>query len=207
MDFDFLTLPKRRKWKCLARCAGEKEKRNLTIFAQRSLRPEDVLPEWETDDRRLGGTLEVERLLERGLRRFDVPFVKDEKGYCLTPIKRPSLSPAALQRRGLGDGCGSLSRCQQRASASYPSHSSRLSLNCWSKRPSIRSGKPLTVPRLRGGAWSTNVGLQADTVLFANPASHRDNMPGDHRRRCWLRNSALGFEARDDRRHRGPSGR
>ena len=50
------------------RDAAEKEKRNLTIFAQRSLRPEDVLPEWEKTIGVLGGATEVERFLETAQR-------------------------------------------------------------------------------------------------------------------------------------------
>lgn len=50
--------------------AAEKAKRNRTVFAQRRLKPEDVLPEWRKSLAALGGKEEVQRFTGRALARL-----------------------------------------------------------------------------------------------------------------------------------------
>lgn len=50
--------------------AAEKAKKNRTIFAQRRLKPEDVLPEWKKSLSALGGKDDVQRFTSRALTRF-----------------------------------------------------------------------------------------------------------------------------------------
>lgn len=50
--------------------AAEKAKRNRTVFAQRRLKPEDVLPEWKKSLAALGGKEDVQRFIGRALARF-----------------------------------------------------------------------------------------------------------------------------------------
>jgi superfamily II DNA or RNA helicase len=50
--------------------AAEKVKRNTTVFAQRRLKPEDVLPEWKKTLAAVGGNDDVHRFTERALARF-----------------------------------------------------------------------------------------------------------------------------------------
>ena len=67
--------------------AAKRAKENRTIFAQRSLKPEQVLPEWEKAVVAIGGTTEVERFTTRALMRLGAPLEKKRKGF-LAPIKR-----------------------------------------------------------------------------------------------------------------------
>jgi hypothetical protein len=50
--------------------AAAKAKRNRTVFAQRRLRPEDVLPEWQKSLAALGGQEDVRRFTSRALARL-----------------------------------------------------------------------------------------------------------------------------------------
>jgi hypothetical protein len=50
--------------------AAEKVKRNRTVFAQRRLKPEDVLPEWKKSLAVLGGKEDVQRFAGRALARL-----------------------------------------------------------------------------------------------------------------------------------------
>jgi len=50
--------------------AAEKAKKNRTVFAQRRLKPEDVLPEWKKSLAALGGKEDVQRFTGRALARL-----------------------------------------------------------------------------------------------------------------------------------------
>jgi superfamily II DNA or RNA helicase len=50
--------------------AAEKAKKNRTVFAQRRLKPEDVLPEWKKSLAALGGKEDVKRFTARALARL-----------------------------------------------------------------------------------------------------------------------------------------
>lgn len=50
--------------------AAEKAKKNRTVFAQRRLKPEDVLPEWKKSLAALGGREDVQRFTARALARL-----------------------------------------------------------------------------------------------------------------------------------------
>jgi len=52
------------------RDAAERAKRSRTIFAQRRLKPEDVLPEWHKTLAAIGGREDVQRFTERALARL-----------------------------------------------------------------------------------------------------------------------------------------
>lgn len=64
----------------------EKAKANRTIFAQRRLRPEDVLPEWHKNLAAIGGRKEVQRFTGRALIRL---------GSGLEPMRRGFKAPTA----------------------------------------------------------------------------------------------------------------
>ena len=64
--------------------AAEKAKRNRTVFAQRRLKPEDVLPEWRKSLAALGGKEDVQRFAGRALARL---------GGALEPLKRGFKAP------------------------------------------------------------------------------------------------------------------
>lgn len=54
--------------------AKEKAKQNRTIFAQRRLKPEDVLPEWRKSAAVLGGEADVERFVGRAASHLGAPL-------------------------------------------------------------------------------------------------------------------------------------
>jgi ERCC4-related helicase len=61
--------------------ASEAEKKSRTIFAQRTLKPDDVLPEWNATRIALGGFEDTERFVSRALLRLNAPLVKTSGGY------------------------------------------------------------------------------------------------------------------------------
>ncbi|MGH7969514.1 MAG: helicase SNF2, partial [Limisphaerales bacterium] len=64
--------------------AAERAKRNRTVFAQRRLKPEEVLPEWHKSLAALGGKEDVQRFTGRALARL---------GGALEPMKRGFKTP------------------------------------------------------------------------------------------------------------------
>ena len=54
--------------------AKEKAKQNRSIFAQRRLKPEDVLPEWRKSAAVLGGEADVERFVSRAASQLGAPL-------------------------------------------------------------------------------------------------------------------------------------
>ncbi|MFC1643044.1 helicase-related protein [Myxococcota bacterium] len=66
------------------RDAAETAKKNRTVFAQRRLRPEEVLPEWRKSLAALGGREDVQRFASRALARM---------GAALEPLRRGFRAP------------------------------------------------------------------------------------------------------------------
>ncbi|MCS6899124.1 MAG: helicase-related protein [Myxococcales bacterium] len=66
-----------REWKD----AAEKVKANRTVFAQRRLKPEEVLPEWNKSLRAVGGKEDVQRFTERAMMRLGAGLEKLSRGY------------------------------------------------------------------------------------------------------------------------------
>jgi superfamily II DNA or RNA helicase len=81
--------------------ASEVEKRSRTIFAQRTLKPEDVLPEWDITRRALGGFEDVERFVRRAFVRLDAALTQIRGQTYSAPL---SLLPGILSERFLADG-------------------------------------------------------------------------------------------------------
>lgn len=81
--------------------ASEQEKKSRTIFAQNSLKPEDVAPEWEATQRALGGFADAERFVSRSLMRLGAAMVPQPKGGWLAPLY---LVPEILKERFETDG-------------------------------------------------------------------------------------------------------
>lgn len=81
--------------------ALEKAKANRTVFAQRRLRPEEVLPEWRKQLEVLGGEEDVARFVRAACQRLDAP---------LEPYKRtafrllPQHLPAVVRERLAEEG-------------------------------------------------------------------------------------------------------
>ena len=201
MGFDFSDTPEAQEMESAWRDAAEKEKRNLTIFAQRSLRPEDVLPEWEKTIGVLGGATEVERFLERGLRRFDVPFIKDVKGYRLDSGKLPEAIASRIQDAGLGDRIrllkqGGSSEHLHRTHPIVEALAELLVEKALDQKAEATDSSVLA----RAGAWSTSAVSKPTTVLLLRIRHRIVTTTGTTERTLLVEEtSALGFDARDDR--------
>ncbi|MCC6901401.1 MAG: DEAD/DEAH box helicase [Polyangiaceae bacterium] len=82
--FSFVELAEAQAIEAKWRDAAEKAKKNRTVFAQRRLKPEDVLPEWRKSLAALGGKEDVERFTGRALARL---------GSALEPMRRGFKTP------------------------------------------------------------------------------------------------------------------
>ncbi len=68
--FSFVEMEEAKAIETRWRNAAEKAKKNRTVFAQRRLKPEDVLPEWKKSLAALGGKEDVQRFTARALARL-----------------------------------------------------------------------------------------------------------------------------------------
>ena len=82
--FSFLEMEEAKAIEARWQDAAEKAKRNRTVFAQRRLKPEEVLPEWRKSLAALGGREDVQRFTGRALARL---------GGALEPMKRGFRTP------------------------------------------------------------------------------------------------------------------
>ena len=82
--FSFLELEEAKAIEARWQDAAEKAKRNRTVFAQRRLKPGEVLPEWRKSLAALGGKEDVQRFTGRALARL---------GGALEPMKRGFKTP------------------------------------------------------------------------------------------------------------------
>lgn len=80
--------------------AREKAARNRSIFAQRRLKPEDVLPEWHKSAAVLGGEADVARFVARAVAKLGVPL-EDYRGHHKLNIDQ---LPLAVRERLAADG-------------------------------------------------------------------------------------------------------
>ena len=81
--------------------AQEKAKANRTIFAQRRLRPEDVLPEWNKSLAAIGGRDDVQRFTDRALTRFGAGLEPLRKGFKAPTASLPEEVRERLEAQGL----------------------------------------------------------------------------------------------------------
>ena len=103
-SFDFgepehLLAPLQAKWQD----ALEKAKANRTVFAQRRIRPDEVLPEWQKQQEALGTQADLQRFVQSACTRLNAP---------LEPIRKqqyrflPQHLPEALRQRLADEGIG-----------------------------------------------------------------------------------------------------
>lgn len=84
--------------------AREKASKNRTLFAQRRLKPEDVLPEWQRTLAILGGEEDVERFVKRAAVQLGAPLeVTNKAGANHWKLHIDSL-PSAVRERLEGEG-------------------------------------------------------------------------------------------------------
>ncbi|MCK9687347.1 helicase-related protein [Scleromatobacter humisilvae] len=83
--------------------AKEKAKQNRSIFAQRRLKPEDVLPEWRKSATVLGGDAEVERFVSRAAAQLGAPLQPIKRHFKLMTEHMPSSVRERLAAEGLSN--------------------------------------------------------------------------------------------------------
>ena len=81
--------------------AKEKAKQNRSIFAQRRLKPEDVLPEWRKSAAVLGGDAEVERFVSRATAQLGAPLQPVKQHFKLLTEPLPPAVRERLAAEGL----------------------------------------------------------------------------------------------------------
>ena len=81
--------------------AREKAARNRTIFAQRRLKPEDVIPEWQKSAAMLGDESAVERFIQRATMKLGAPLEPVGKHYKVYADHLPLLVQERLAAENL----------------------------------------------------------------------------------------------------------
>jgi len=103
LGFDFLPEldRNRRDVETMWRDAEEGEKRSRTRFAQRPMRPEEVLAEWRRAAALLGEAADVQRFVDRALKRLDAPLEQTARGWRAPLDALPQAIRERLEARGL----------------------------------------------------------------------------------------------------------
>ncbi|WP_321785787.1 helicase-related protein [Paraburkholderia sp. J94] len=83
--------------------AREKARQNRSIFAQRRLRPEDVLPEWQKTAAVLGGETDVARFVSRAASQLGAPLQPANDHFKLLTEHLPASVRERLAVEGLTD--------------------------------------------------------------------------------------------------------
>ena len=81
--------------------ASENEKKARTIFAQHSLKPEEVAAEWEATQSALGNFADAERFVSRAMMRLGAALVPQARGGYAAPLY---LAPDMLKERFQAEG-------------------------------------------------------------------------------------------------------
>jgi superfamily II DNA or RNA helicase len=80
---------------------AEKAKRNRTVFAQRRLKPDEVLPEWKKTLAAVGGKEDVQRFTGRALARLGAGLEPLRRGFKVPLSSLPSEVKERLEAEGL----------------------------------------------------------------------------------------------------------
>jgi hypothetical protein len=103
LHFDFresreLVAPVEAQW----RDALEKAKANRTVFAQRRIRPDEVMPEWHKQQQALGTSADVQRFVRSACARLGAPLEPARKEqYRLLPQHLPEALRQRLSDEGM----------------------------------------------------------------------------------------------------------
>jgi superfamily II DNA or RNA helicase len=81
--------------------ALEKARANRTVFAQRAIKPEEVIPEWQKQQQALGTQDDVQRFMQSACARLNAPLEKAKRQTMRLPVTR---LPAELQQRLADEG-------------------------------------------------------------------------------------------------------
>ena len=103
LDFDFgeseqILAPLQARWQD----ALQKAKANRTVFAQRRIRPDEVLPEWQKEQQALGTQADVQRFVHSACARLNAPLENARKEqFRLLPQHLPETLRARLADEGI----------------------------------------------------------------------------------------------------------
>lgn len=96
-DAEQLLAPLQGEW----RDALEKAKANRTVFAQRRIRPDEVLPEWQKQQQALGSEADVQRFVHSACARLNAPLEPTRNNHFRF---LPQHLPEALRQRLIEEG-------------------------------------------------------------------------------------------------------
>ena len=101
LDLDMSTTPEAKDIEIAWSNASENEKKARTIFAQHSLKPEEVAAEWEATQSALGNFAHAERFVSRAMMRLGAALVSQPRGGYAAPLY---LLPDMLKERFQAEG-------------------------------------------------------------------------------------------------------
>ena len=100
MTLDFGSSEEARQIEMAWLSASENEKRSRTIFAQNTLRPEEVAREWDATQSALGGYDDTERFVAHAMKRLNAALVPLSAGGYRAPVH---LTPESFRERFVGE--------------------------------------------------------------------------------------------------------
>ena len=100
LDLDFGESEEARQIEMAWLNASENEKRSRTIFAQNTLKPEDVAKEWGATQSALGGYDDTERFVVHAMKRLNAALVPLSRGGYRAPVH---LTPETFRERFVGE--------------------------------------------------------------------------------------------------------
>lgn len=101
LQLDLLGLPEVRAADAAWQSARERATRTQTLFAQRGMKPEEVLPEWERQQALLGSPEELNSFCREALGRLNAPLAPARHGQRLDLKNLPPALRAQLEDEGL----------------------------------------------------------------------------------------------------------
>jgi superfamily II DNA or RNA helicase len=101
LDLDMTSTPEAKEIEIAWSNASEREKKARTIFAQHTLKPEEVAAEWEATQSALGGFADAERFVSRAMMRLGAALVPQARGGYAAPLY---LAPDMLRERFQTEG-------------------------------------------------------------------------------------------------------
>ena len=187
--------------------AAGREKANRTIFAQRSLKPIDVLPEWQKQNEILGSEKDVERFVMNSLYVLNAPLENVMKGDRLSFYKfNPNLLPLSLKNRMQNEGIEKTMRLD----FSYPPEKNAVFIHRSNPLVTVLADYMLETalePKqndelnaqlaARSGVYETNSVNLVTTILLVR-LRHKIEMTRKEKTKTTLAEEALllGFEGR-----------
>jgi superfamily II DNA or RNA helicase len=173
--FDFMELPEAKAIEARWQDAAEKAKQNRTVFAQRRLKPEEILPEWQKTLAAVGGGAEVRRFTDRALARLGSGLESLRRGFKAPLAPLPEEVRERLEAEGLTgtlridfaypppQGCRPVQRSHPLVSVLAETLLERTLA-----RPAGTAGDPLADPGVLGrvGCWVSAAVAERTTVAL-----------------------------------------